>query len=178
MLLEGVEDREHLVVMDVGAGTGSTVEFFAQYNTCIHFLDLFSCPLLVDPPEEVDDELAFTAFSEYLDLPTDLKFDICLFWDALHRVDLPVLRGLSRALRPHLGRGTQGYAFGTLHAKAFDQSRYGIFDLEHLDVRPTVADGRFFAHTQQQLAEQFASFSIQRGTLLREGRLELLLEAI
>ena len=177
MLFEGIEERDRLVVLDVGCGAQSTVNFFAHYNTHIHFVDLFSNPMLVTPPEEPDAEIAARSFGEYLDLSDDVRFDVCLFWDVLHRVDLPVLRGLSQALRPHLHGDTQGYAFGTLHGSTLDHRRYGICDLDHLSARATEADGRFFSHTQKQVSEHFTSFDIQRATLLRTGRLELLLGA-
>jgi hypothetical protein len=177
MLFEGIEERDRLVVLDVGCGAQSTVNFFGQYNTHIHFVDLFSNPLLVNPPEEIDAESACRSFSEYLSLSADVTFDVCLFWDVLHRIDLPVLRGLSQALHPHLHRNTQGYAFGTLHGSTLDHRRYGICDIDHLSARATEATGRFFAHTQKQSSDHFASFDILRATLLRTGRLELLLGA-
>ena len=93
MLLEGVEEHDRLVVLDVGAGVQSTVDFFGQYNTHIHFVDLYSSPLLVAPPEEIDAETACRLFREYLCL-SEVTFDICLFWDALLRVDLVLLQGL------------------------------------------------------------------------------------
>jgi hypothetical protein len=177
-LLEGIEERERLVVLDVGGGVQSTLDFLGRYNnTNIHFVDLFSSPLLIDPPEEMDSQEACQAFREYLCLPDDLTFDVCLFWDILHRVDLPVLQGLSQALHPHLHEDTLGYAFGTLHGGALDDLRYGIHDLDHLTAHAIQSPGRFFAHTQKQISEHFGSFEILRSTLLRTGRLELLLAA-
>jgi hypothetical protein len=175
MLLEGIEDRDRLLVLDVGAGSQSTVNFFSDYNARIHFVDLSSNDLFTNPPEEIDAETACSIFSQHLALPEDITFDICLFWDALHRVDLTVLEGLSRALHPHFNSGTLGYGFGTLYAQTLDHFRYGIEDREHLVARSIEKEGQFFAHTQQQLTEHFTSLTIQRATLLREGRLELLL---
>jgi hypothetical protein len=176
MLLEGIEEHDRLVVLDVGAGVQSTVDFFAPYNTHIHFVDLYSSPLLVSPPEEIDAETARRLFGEYLCL-SEVTFDVCLFWDALHRVDLPLLSGLSQALRPHLHRGTRGYAFGTLYGNTLDHHSYGICDFEHLSARATDIKGRYFTHTQRLIDEHFTSFTIERTTLLRTGRLELLLGA-
>ncbi|MFV2089338.1 MAG: hypothetical protein ACC642_01660 [Pseudomonadales bacterium] len=175
MLLEGIEDRERLFVLDVGSGSQSTVDFFSQYNARIHFVDLFSNELFICPPEEIDEESACLSFIEYMDLPAEVTFDICLFWDALHRIDLVALQGLSRALCPHVDGRTLGYGFGTLYAQTLEHCRYGICDQDHLTVRPVEAHGRFYSHTQQQLSEYFTSLTIQRATLLREGRLELLL---
>jgi hypothetical protein len=175
MLFERFTDRDRLVVLDVASGSRGTVDFFAQYNACIHFVDLFSCDLLINPPDEIDVEDACESISRYLQLPADLTFDVCLFWDALHRVDLTVLRGLSLALNPYIDRRTLGYGFGTLYGHTFDHSRYSIWDQDRLIVRPAEPQGKFYAHSQQQLSEHFASLPIQRATLLRQGRLELLL---
>jgi len=177
MLFEGIEPQERIIVLDVGCGMQSTVDFFAHYNARIHFVDLFSSSMLVAPPEEIDADGAYRIFADYLNLAAEVTFDICLFWDVLHRVDLPVLQGLSRALHPHLRRGTRGYAFGTLHANTFDHRRYGISDIDHLAASAAAVQGRFFAHTQKQISEQFGCFAIERATLLRTGRLELLLGA-
>lgn len=176
MLLAGIEERDRIVVLDVGAGVQSTVDFFGQYNTQIHFVDLYSSPLLLAPPEEIDAETACRMFREYLSL-SEVTFDVCLFWDALHRIDLPLLRGFSQALRPHLHRGTRGYAFGSLYGNVLDHYSYGIRDNEHLAARAVNTEGQFFTHSQKLIGEHFESFTIERATLMRTGRLELLLGA-
>ncbi|MGE0624820.1 MAG: hypothetical protein AB7I04_17550 [Pseudomonadales bacterium] len=184
MLLEGIENRGRIQVLDAGPGAQSTVDFFAGYNARIHFTDLLGCELLTDPPEAPDTRAAAEAFTRYLDLPDDLIFDVCLFWDTFHHIDLIALEGLSRALAPHVGPGTLGYGFGALHAgaRAGDPTlnsgrghyRYGILRGTHLLLRPGESGTRYHAHTQQQITEHFAALTIQRATLLQEGRLELL----
>ena len=190
-LLEGCEERDRTVVLDAGSGAQCTVEYFSKYNGRIHFVDLYSCELLAnvrkenDPKEtvpeekvleEIDADSACEIFLDFLTLPQDVTFDICLLWDVLLYVDLPVLEGLSRALSPHIDRQTLGYAFGSHHATTLDNSRYGISDESHLEVRSQGADsiGQYYPHSQQQLAEHFNCLAIQRATLLKGGRLELL----
>lgn len=184
MLLEGLDQRGRIHVLDAGPGSQSTVDFFAGYNACIHFVDLLGCELVVDPPEELEAEAAAQAFERYLDLPDGLIFDVCLFWDTFHHVDLVALEGLSRALAPHIDARTLGYGFGALHAgaRAGDPTlnsgreyfRYGILKGTHLLLRPGETTTRYHAYTQQQLTEHFPALTIQRATLLQEGRLELL----
>ena len=170
-----MEERERVVVLDVGPGVQSTVEFFAGFNGRIHVVDLYSCDLFTDPPEELDAESAAVQLTEYLQLPADVVFDICLFWDLLHRADLPLLRGLSLALAPHMNEHTLGYGFATLHRQSLEPSRYGIRASDQLEIRPLDTARRFFPHTQQQISEHFTDLSIQRATLLKAGYLELLL---
>jgi len=185
-LLEGCEERDRTVVLDVGSGAQCTVEYFSQYNGRIHFVDLYTCELLANvpredvpkenAPEEIDADSACEIFLDFLKLPQDVTFDVCLLWDVLLYVDLPVLEGLSRALSPHIDRQTLGYAFGSHHATTLDNSRYGISDESHLEVRSQGVDsiGQYYPHSQQQLAEHFNCLAIQRATLLKGGRLELL----
>jgi len=185
MVLEGIEDRGRIDVLDTGPGAQGTVDFFSGLNARIHFVDLLSCNLIVDPPEEMNADKAAEGFSRYLDLPADLIFDVCLFWDTFHHLDLVLLEGLSRALSPHMDAHTLGYGFGALHggARAHDPDRhqgrehyrYGILNGSQLQVRPDELPARYHAHTQLQIAEHFRALTIRRATLLRERRLELLM---
>lgn len=185
MLLEAMEDRGRIQVLDASSGSQGTVDFFAGRNARIHFADLFSCPLVVSPPEEIDAATAAETFRRYLALPKDLVFDVCLFWDAFHHLNPAILEGLSLALAPHFDERTLGYGFGSLHAGAragqthhgrpSERYRYGILKGSHLLLRPDTSSGPYHAYTQQQIAEHFGALTIQRATLLQEGRLELLL---
>jgi hypothetical protein len=152
------------------------VEFFGQYNGRIHFVDLYSCELLADPPEDVDAQAAAELLTRHLDLPDDVRFHICLFWDALLYLAPAHLRGFSRALLPHVNDETRGYGFGTLHTRNFEACRYGIHDMRHLEVRPLANErpAPRYAHTQHQISEHFTCLGIQRATLLQGGPLELL----
>ncbi len=184
LLLEKIESRERIHVLDLGSGAQDTLNFFAGRNAAIHFVDLFSCELVVKPPEELSTAQASEQLAQYLRLPDDLIFDICMFWDALHYLPLEGLEGLSRALSPHLARGSFGYGFGSLHSGARSEEpdwqpknearRYGIEDDSHLKLTSVDRQGRYRAHTQQQLDEFFPALSIQKATLLQDGRLELL----
>ena len=184
LLLEKIETRERINVLDLGSGSQSTLNFFAGRNAAIHFVDLYSCELVVNPPEEVNAAEACEQLVQYLRLPDGIVFDVCMFWDALHYLPLGALEGLSRALAPHLGPGTLGYGFGSLHSGARAEEpgwkpekagcRYGIEDGSHLRLVSVEREGCYRAHTQQQLDEFFPALSIQKATLLQEGRLELL----
>lgn len=184
LLLEQIESRERIHVLDMGSGAQSTLNFFAGRNAAIHFVDLFSCELVVQPPDELSTADACELLVQYLRLPDGLTFDVCMFWDALHYLSLGALEGLSRALAPHLGPQSLGYGFGSLHSGARAEEpgwrpentgcRYGIEDGAHLRLTGVEREGRYHAHSQQQLDEFFPALSIQKATLLQEGRLELL----
>ncbi|TNF82427.1 MAG: class I SAM-dependent methyltransferase, partial [Gammaproteobacteria bacterium] len=177
LLLEQIEARERIHVLDLGSGSQSTLNFFAGRKAAIHFVDLFSCDLVVKATEEVNTAEACAQLEQYLRLPEDLVFDVCMFWDALHYLSLGALEGLSRALAPHIGPRTLGYGFGSLHSGARADEpgwlpenagcRYGIEDGSHLNLTGVEREGRYRAHTQQQLDEFFPALTIQKATLLR-----------
>ena len=130
------------------------------------------------PPGQADCEAyALRAFDKALQLRADTVIDICLFWDYLHYLDIHALRAFSSALRPHLHRDSRGYAFGALHAHAaLDHNDYSIHDIGHLRRAPAVSPLVEHPHTQKTLTDSFSVFDIAKGTLLREGRLELYME--
>ena len=184
VLMERIENRERLHVLDLGSGSQSTLNFFAGRNAAIHFVDLFSADLAVEPPDELSTAEACEQLVQYLRLPEDLVFDVCMLWDALHYLPLAGLEGLSRALVPHINSRTLGYGFGALASGGRGEEpgwrpenqgcRYGIEDQAHLKITPVERPGRYRAHTQKQFDEFFPAMSIQKATLLQEGRLELL----
>jgi hypothetical protein len=184
LLLEQIESRERIHVLDLGSGAQSTLNFFAGRNAAIHFVDLFSCDLVLHPDEAMNTAVACEQLVQHLRLPDGLLFDVCMFWDALHYLPLEALEGLSRTLAPHLGPKSLGFGFGSLHSGARAEEpgwqpessgfRFGIEDASHLKLTSVEREGRYHAHTQQQLDEFFPAMSIQKATLLKEGRLELL----
>ena len=175
MILERLDDEDRIVVLDSGSGSQSTLDFFSGLPTQLHFVDLFAAEVVTNPPEELTEAGAADAFTAHLDLPADIVFDVCLFWDVLQHLEPVQIRGLSRALAPHLSGQTLGYGFGTLHGQDPGNFRYGIQDRSHLTARPISRTTGYRGYSQQQLDENFSCLGSQRATLLQEGRLELLL---
>lgn len=110
LIMEQLEQRQRLHVLDLGSGSQSTLNFFAGRNAAIHFVDLFSCDLVLNPAEMVNTAAACDQILVHLRLPEGLVFDVCVFWDVLHYLPLPSLEGLSRSLAPHLSASSLGYA--------------------------------------------------------------------
>lgn len=186
LLFERFDPDQPITVLDVGNGVAETVSFFTEFRCRLNFADLYETPGLDEVPDE-DAEAHFEArFTELLGHPAGSAFDICLFWDFLNYLPIPALRGFSRALRPHLHRGTMGHGFGAFKATAPALAddvpelglTYGVRARDELIVRPR-SDGRSaaHAHSRKVLGEAFTSFEIVRGTLLQEGAMELLLKS-
>ena len=186
LLFEQVEDDLPVTVLDVGAGVPETVTFLSRYRCRVHFAGLFDAHQLVDVPDEDADAYLDEVFAGLLGFPDGTLFDVCLLWDFLSFLPVPALRAFSRALAPYLHRGTRGHGFGAFKANAPAMRRdapsqilqYGVRDGETLVARPRGDGlGRTFSHSRAVLAENLSCFEIARGTLLREGTMELLLQA-
>jgi len=163
----------------LGPGNAETLQFLSRFRARICFADLLDNPILCNPPEELDaTELAAT-LTRQLAVPAETRINVCLLWDYLHYLDLPLVEILSSVLQPLLAKGARGYGFGTLHGKPpGDANHYGIVNAETLVPHPIDQQHRYFAHSQQSLSEHFPVLQIARGTLLREGRLELFFEGV
>jgi len=185
-LLDQLEEDQPVTVLDVGAGVAETVAFFSRFPCRLRFADLFDAPRLLEPLE-ADPEAHYAAvFAELCDFPPGTHFDICLLWDFLNYLPLPALRAFSAALSPFVSRDTRGHGFGAFKANAPAVARtapemplqFGIQEPDRLVVKPrsgglTVS----YAHSRAVLADAFPCFEIVRGTLLRDGAMELLLHA-
>ena len=186
-LLEHLEDRdEDLCVLDLGPGTPGSVDFFASLpcRTKLTFVDadavledMQSREAALEEGESLDFTTLLDVWAKALELPLKQDIDLLLLWDHPHKFPLLAIEALSSALQPHIHKGTAGYAFGTLHSdQPMQPYRYSIHDATSVAMRPLENDALPYSHSQQALAENFVCMRIARGTLLREGHLELLLE--
>lgn len=172
-------DGEHrLTVLDIGDALPETVDFFSTRTCRLHFVDLFREPFVAEQSNLSESELQ-QAFREQLRFPSGTRLDVCLLWDFLAYLDDPALRAFNAALRPWLSPATRAYGFGAHHlAIRLGHSRYGIKDAETLTVRER--SGRqlgFHPHSQIEMHELLDGFVFERGLLLADGRLEMLLRA-
>lgn len=193
MLLERFDPEQPLTVLDVGFGVPETLSFFSGYRCRLHFAGLYDVGELaglaaaIDGSEEdgVEAQLE-SAFARVLALQPQTRFDICLLWDFLNYLPVPAVRAFSNVLRVHLHRQSMGHGFGAFKANAPAMSgaaperalQYGVWDGQRFVVRPRPDfTPPPFSHSRATLADSFNCFEIARGTLLREGTMELLLQA-
>lgn len=193
MLLERFEPEQPLTVLDVGFGMPKTLSFFSAFHCRLHFAGLYDAGELAGLAEAIDsseedamDVQLESAFARMLALQPQTRFDICLLWDFLNYLPVPAVRAFSNVLRPHLHRDSMGHGFGAFKANAPAMSgavperalQYGVWDEQRFVVRPRPDfPSPPFSHSRATLAEAFNCFEIARGTLLREGTMELLLRA-
>jgi hypothetical protein len=177
-LFRGYAPGDRITVLDLGPGNASTVEFLSHFRSKIFFADIAENPAIV--ANTLNKDMATTAgfIARQLAIPPDTKIDICLFWDYLHFVDLKTIDALSQVLQPLLHSNSRGYGFGALHGGSpEDVSLYGIADFDALHAAPLKNQPKYLPHSQQKISEHLLTMRIARGTLLRQGRLELLFEA-
>lgn len=169
-LFEGLPNDERLTILDLGPAVPETVEFFGQFRCRLYFADLFSEPR--------NDEAA--NFQTLLDYPVQVQFDLCLFWDFLNLLDMDELRAFDAALKPYVHRGTRAYGFAAMTAThALSIHHYGVRSTQELVVRADpLARRATRPHPQALLTRALTCLEIKRGTLLREGRLEVLLQGV
>jgi hypothetical protein len=168
-LFEGLRDDERLTILDLGPAAPETVDFFGQFRCRLFFADLFSEPT---------DGSAATRFQTLLDYPVQVQFDLCLFWDFLNLLDVDELRAFNAALRPYVHPETRAHGFAAMNSThALSIHRYGVRSTQELVVRPDPQARRATRpHPQALLKRYLTCLEIKRGTLLREGRLEVLFQ--
>ncbi len=165
-----------MTVLDVGAGTPESVRFFGRFQCSIYFADLYgetggaAEPRQSCGPQE-------TMFGRILDLPSDVNFDICLFWDFLNYLNVPLLRDLGMTLRRHVDAETRAHAFVAFSkALPFSGQHFGLEDSRRLIVRANSEPLPSQPHTHTAIARMFWPFQVNRAVLLGENRQELLLK--
>ncbi len=178
-LFQRVAPDRRLVVLEIGTALPETVDFFADYRCRLHFVDLFNEPFLREARDTLDDEALRNAFAERLSFPADSRIDVCLLWDFLTFLDDRALRAFNDALKPWLHAGTRAHGFGVHHlAIRLENVQYGIVDTETLSVRPRATEPMaYHPHSQLEMADMFNGFAFERGLLLPNGKLEMLLRS-
>ena len=170
--------NRRLTVLEIGTALPETVDFFAQFKCRLHFVDLFDEPFVREQSGLSETELRH-GFEEQLRFSPDTKIDFCLFWDFLCYLDDPALRAFNSALLPWLHTGTRAHGFGVHHlAVRPDNIRYGVADRETLCLRKRLGQQMpSHPHSQIEMHEMLNGFTFERGLLLPDGKLEMLLKA-
>jgi len=177
-LFQGIDSGRRLTVLEIGTALPETVDFLAQFKCRLHFVDLYSEPFVPGQQDLSEDELR-QGFEARLRFPAGTALDLCLFWDILCYLDDAALRAFNSALQPWLQPGTRAHGFGAHHlAVRLDNVQYGIRDAETLTVRHRAGSQmRKHPHSQLEMNEMLSCFRFERGLLLADGKLEMLLHS-
>lgn len=171
--------KRRLTILEVGPALPETVEFFSDYKCRIHFLDLYSEPWVQDSQGGMSIREWQQYFEKLMCFPAGTKLDVCLFWDLLCYLDDAALKAFNAALSPYVHSGTRAHGFGVHHLgiKLMNR-RYGVIDHDMLSVRPCQSkQPETRPHSQVEMHDMLSCFDFERGLLLPDGKLELLLRA-
>lgn len=179
-LFEGLDETRRLTVLDLGAASPESLEFFSDYKCRLYFADLYAEPLPRNEEGDLD-ELALSGhFHSLLALPDDARIDVCLFWDYLNYLPEPAVRALMLALSPYLLPTTRAHGFGVRSSSTkLESLRYGICTLKELCIRTRSTVGSpSYAHTQAALKRLLDGMDVSKVLLMPDGRLEMLFHAL
>ncbi|MGD2129957.1 MAG: hypothetical protein PVG42_15955 [Lysobacterales bacterium] len=174
-----LRDVDHrLMVLEIGSALPETVNFFSEFKCRLHFVDLFGEAFVRDQQSQLSEQELRDAFARQLRFPEGTRFDLCLLWDFLGYLDDSALRAFSSALSPWIHSGTRAHGFGIHHlAIRLDNIQYGVIDRETLSVRQRLAPQlQHHPHSQIEMQEMLTCFRFERGLLLPDGKLEMLLK--
>jgi len=176
-LFAGLDPSRPLNVLDLGPALPESLTFFSRLRCRLHFVDFYGEPVL-EQQHELSDWDIKVAFGKLLNFRSGYRIDIVLFWDFLNYLDAPALRAFAAALRPWLHAESRAHGFAVRAADTWlPEQQYGIVDIDTVNVRPAgPRPKRNHPHTQRELNDAMPGFKVNRGTLLGDGRVELLLE--
>ena len=178
-LFRNIDPEHRLTVLEIGTALPETVDFFSEYRCRLHFLDLYDVPFLQKPEEPLTAEELRKAFTEQFNFPEGTRIDLCLFWDFISFLDDSALRAFNDALKPFVHAGTRAHGFGVHHlAVRLEHLQYGIIDQGNVSMRkrPSV-NMQYHPHSQIEMADMLNVFTFERGLLLPNGKLEMLLKS-
>lgn len=169
--------NHRLTVLEIGSALPETVDFFSQFKCRLLFVDFYSEAFVRDQGDLSETELRH-AFEEHFRFPAGTRLDLCLLWDFLSYLDDPALRAFNSALRPWLHAGSRAHGYGAHHlAVRLAHVQYGIHDRTTLSVRERRGRQlRTHPHSQVEMQDMLDCFAFERGLLLPDGRLEMLLK--
>jgi hypothetical protein len=179
-LFENVDPGRRVTVFDAGPAIAETVRFLGQFKSRLHIANLYEEDLVRDMQRTSTEQEIRDCFRDILGLPVGTLIDICLFWDFLNYLNRTALRAFAAALRPYVHPGTRGHGFSVLSVETpLRNQQYGIVQPDTLSIRPGRMDQPdYYPHSHEELNASFNCFNIERGWLLPDGRLEILMKAV
>jgi hypothetical protein len=177
-LFKMMDVNRRLTVLEIGPALTETIDFFSEFKCRLHFVDLFHEAFVREQQARLSEKELRHAFEEQFRFPADTRIDLCLFWDFLCYLDDPALRAFNSALRPWVHSGTKVHGFGVHHlAIHLENIQYGVINKDTLSIRERrSAQMSYYPHSQIEMHEMMNCFDFERGLLLPDGKLEMLLK--
>lgn len=193
-IMERLQNRSPLMVLDVGMGVSETVSYFGSRRCRLHFSafhDALYTPPVVNLRQAVGQvvdkkteekalyEAWLKTFQSAMNFETSTRFDVCLFWDFFNYLDDIPLAAFAEALRPFIKPETLAHAYLLLKPSPDVMNReYGILSPGEISVRPgTYAALNSFPRPQARVTGMLKDFAVNHSVLRRDGLLEVSLKA-
>jgi len=179
MLLEQLDTKRRITVLELGRAQPETIHFFSSFRCKIHVIDLYSDLHAGKFDRSSSGMTLQRQFQEVFHFNKGTVLDICLLWDLPHYLEEKLLRAFSSALWPWLQPGSVAHAFGVHSAATTLLNReYGIIDSKTLSVRHRVAEQlKNSPHPQSFMQEWLTCFATTSGVLLPDGKIETLMRS-
>lgn len=178
-MFKKLDTSGRLKVLDIGPAHNETIHFFSQVRCRLHFAGMYSEALTLEGRGERSRKELVKEFTRLLAVPKETRFDLCLLWDYPNYLDDESLQAFDEALRPYLHARTMAHGFAVRTSNTTITNQWYGIDQAHLFTRrpPRVRQPQFYPHSQAILINLLTGFSIDRGMLLPDGRLEVSMRA-
>ena len=101
-LFNQITDDRTLVVLDMGLASPASVNFFGQTKCRLQYAGLIESNIESYNDSELSHNERVTLFKQALNLETNIKIDIILFWDLFCYLSAPTIAAILEALIPSL----------------------------------------------------------------------------
>ena len=174
--LADFDSRSEIVVLDVGAASSSSVNFFSDKKAYLFFPDLYNADFITGSQPDLQKASLVSMFKRAIKIAPDVQLDYCLFWDIFSFLKRSYILAMLEALGPNLSKKTRGYCIGNMHGSDVPNCHYGIADTCGLTQgKRNGASLRTYAHSLSELNLLLKPFAISKNRLLVKGRVEYLL---
>ncbi len=176
-LLKQIDSDRRLQVLEIGPALPETTRFFSDFKCRLHFAAMFSDPVLGMQSDDITRTEFTKRLKQSFKFPRGTVFDLCLFWDFLNYLDEPALRSFNTVIKPYIHDHTRAHAFAVRTPQtSIPHQQYGIEMVDKFKIRPRLTPPMAcFPHPQNKLLNLLTCFDIDKGMLLPDGRLEILM---
>lgn len=176
-LFNQITDDKTLVVLDMGLASATSVSFFGQTKCRLQYAGLINPELDQFNDPELSHAERVQLFQHSLNLGSNFKIDIILFWDLFCYLSAPAMGALLETLLPSLHARSKAHSIGLLNARQkMLYSEYGINAINQLWQQPiNTPQPKIYPHSRHDFGKLLNYFSIDRSCLLSGNRVENLL---
>jgi Methyltransferase domain len=175
--VDGISKKTDPVVLDIGAVTGSNIEYFLNFGIKVYMEDVLAAyakpqySVLIDDKLTFDDEKFFAENLRYL----DGHFDGLICWDILDYLDAKFARNFVAQISAKMKPGSLVLGFFHTH-KVAGSTKYRLINestLEHVPLERRMEPKKIYP--SREINQLFPGYQSQKFYLLKHNLLEVML---